>query len=355
MSAVGAGRRGAGRRLERADGGSGSTCRRAATGHDGKDMDARTNCRAARLSASTPTSARRTDAGDAQRLRRDALLAPRAGAARRQGRRLLRPVRLGDVVPGRRLRPHARRPARRRHEADRVAPAVHAGAEGARRGDRRPTASTCPSPSANNTDATRARSHLTPDRARRPDTARRQAATRSCRRARRGPSAAAVLRFRPTLIEGTASLRLEGTHGAVPRRHPRARSGWCRTASPSPARRATCWRSRRRTRSTLPTWLPGTLKVRVDVYPSTLADLQKGLEGLLARAARLLRAVLDGELSQRADPRLPARRRQGRPGAGEAHPRAARPRLPEADLVRVPGAGQATPARLRVSSRPPGF
>jgi hypothetical protein len=32
---------------------------------------------------------------------------------------------------------------------------------------------------------------------------------------------------------------------------------------------------------TLPTWMPGTLEVKVDVYPSTLADLQKGLEGLL--------------------------------------------------------------------------
>lgn len=32
---------------------------------------------------------------------------------------------------------------------------------------------------------------------------------------------------------------------------------------------------------TLPQWLPGTLEVRVDAYPSTLADLQKGLEGLL--------------------------------------------------------------------------
>ncbi len=30
-----------------------------------------------------------------------------------------------------------------------------------------------------------------------------------------------------------------------------------------------------------PTWVPGTLKCRVDVYPSTLADLQKGLDALL--------------------------------------------------------------------------
>src|SRR6202022_3069087 len=29
------------------------------------------------------------------------------------------------------------------------------------------------------------------------------------------------------------------------------------------------------------TWVPGTLKCRVQVYPSTLASLQKGLEGLL--------------------------------------------------------------------------
>ncbi|MFM7150927.1 MAG: alpha-2-macroglobulin family protein, partial [Gemmataceae bacterium] len=32
---------------------------------------------------------------------------------------------------------------------------------------------------------------------------------------------------------------------------------------------------------TLPQWLPGTLEAKVEVFPSTLADLQKGLEGLL--------------------------------------------------------------------------
>ena len=29
------------------------------------------------------------------------------------------------------------------------------------------------------------------------------------------------------------------------------------------------------------TWVPGTLKCQLDVFPSTLADLQKGLDGLL--------------------------------------------------------------------------
>ena len=43
-----------------------------------------------------------------------------------------------------------------------------------------------------------------------------------------------------------------------------------------------CWKSPRRAIVTLPeTWVKGTLKCQVQVYPSTLADLQKGLEALL--------------------------------------------------------------------------
>ena len=77
----------------------------------------------------------------------------------------------------------------------------------------------------------------------------------------------------------------------------------------------------------------------MDVYPSTLADLQKGLEGLLREPNGCFEQtstsnypnVLILDYLKRADqanPELEARR-----------PRPARPRLPEADLVRVPEAG----------------
>ena len=92
-----------------------------------------------------------------------------------------------------------------------------------------------------------------------------------------------LFRFQPSLPgrEGKASVSLEGTAGAftdkvertlrvVPEGFPVAgsHSDLLEGAASSDV--------------TLPeTWVPGTLKVKVQVYPSTLADLQKGLEGLL--------------------------------------------------------------------------
>jgi hypothetical protein len=90
-----------------------------------------------------------------------------------------------------------------------------------------------------------------------------------------------VFSFRPALVEGTARLGFEGgvapfldavdgKINVVPDGFPVARS------SSDLLERSATHRVR------LPEkWLAGTLAVRLDVYPSTLADLQKGLESLL--------------------------------------------------------------------------
>ena len=75
-------------------------------------------------SASTPTAT--TSPGRPPRLRRDDLLAPGARAARGEGRRLFDLCDAGDAFEVRRLRPHARRPARRSPPSDRLPAAVHA-------------------------------------------------------------------------------------------------------------------------------------------------------------------------------------------------------------------------------------
>ena len=61
------------------------------------------------------------------------------------------------------------------------------------------------------------------------------------------------------------------------------------------------------------TWIKGTLKLQAQVFPSTLADLQKGLEAPAPRAERLLRADLHQQLPQPADPRLPPESDQASP------------------------------------------
>ena len=57
----------------------------------------------------------------------------------------------------------------------------------------------------------------------------------------------------------------------------------CPTASPASARSATCSKAAAPAAAiTLPKdMVPGTLKVRLEVYPTSLADLVKGLDGLL--------------------------------------------------------------------------
>jgi hypothetical protein len=91
-----------------------------------------------------------------------------------------------------------------------------------------------------------------------------------------------VFSFRPTLQEGTAKLAVEGrttpfgldaireTVRVVPGGFP------VTVASSDLLEKSATHRIK-----LPPHWLPGTLHCFVDVYPSTLADLQKGLEALL--------------------------------------------------------------------------
>jgi hypothetical protein len=85
----------------------------------------------------------------------------------------------------------------------------------------------------------------------------------------------------PTITEGLADLRFDATAGAVTDQVARSvrvvPDGFSVLDSKSDLLEGTA-----RHDFVLPdTWLPGTLKYRVAAYPSTLADLQKGLEGLL--------------------------------------------------------------------------
>jgi hypothetical protein len=90
-----------------------------------------------------------------------------------------------------------------------------------------------------------------------------------------------VFSFRPTLVEGTAKVRFEGTCApftdAVEETFRVVPDGFPVAGSSSDLLERSATHKVR-----LPdAWVPGTLHVQVDVYPSTLADLQKGLESLL--------------------------------------------------------------------------
>ncbi len=89
-------------------------------------------------------------------------------------------------------------------------------------------------------------------------------------------------RFRPTVQEGEAALAFEGqtppfAPDAVRLGFRIAPEGFPILASHSDVLEGSATQA-----VVLPsTWVKGTLKCRVDVYPSTLADLQKGLDALL--------------------------------------------------------------------------
>src|SRR5207237_10903343 len=95
-------------------------------------------------------------------------------------------------------------------------------------------------------------------------------------------SARRVFSFQPTIAEGTAELRFVGKSDrfgddAVVRTVPVVPEGFPVVGTVSDVLEGVA-----RHQITLPeTWVPGTLKCQVSVYPSTLAELQKGLEGLL--------------------------------------------------------------------------
>jgi hypothetical protein len=90
-----------------------------------------------------------------------------------------------------------------------------------------------------------------------------------------------VFRFTPELIEGQAQLKIDGRTeffgDSVERSIRVVPDGFPVLGSKSDVLEKIA-----RHDLTLPeTWIKGTLQLQVQVYPSTLADLQKGLEGLL--------------------------------------------------------------------------
>jgi hypothetical protein len=89
-------------------------------------------------------------------------------------------------------------------------------------------------------------------------------------------------RFRPTVQEGDVELAVEGrTAGFAPDKV-REKFRIVPEGFPIVAARSDLLEGSASHAVTLPaTWVKGTLKCRVDVYPSTLADLQKGLDALL--------------------------------------------------------------------------
>ena len=90
-----------------------------------------------------------------------------------------------------------------------------------------------------------------------------------------------LYRFQPSLVEGEARLHLEGSAGTYTDSIQRT----CRVVPdgfPILGARSDLLERTATQEILLPsTWIKGSLKLRAQVYPSTLAELQKGLEGML--------------------------------------------------------------------------
>ncbi len=165
-----------------------------------------------------------------------------------------------------------------------------------------------------------------------------------------------LYRFQPTIQEGTATLHFTGKADGFPADSVRTTFRIVPEGFPMVASHSDVLEKSATHDVVLPdTWIKGTLKCQVQVYPSTLADLQKGLEALLARAVRLLRANLDEQLSEPAHPALPQGERSDQAGSREPRPRVARPRLSDTDFVRVYRTPPSTPRKATSGSaaRPP--
>ncbi len=91
-----------------------------------------------------------------------------------------------------------------------------------------------------------------------------------------------LFRFQPSIKEGEAALTFKGqTAGFAP---DRIQLGFrvVPEGFPMVGQQSDLLEQSALAKINLPeTWVPGTLKLQAHVYPSTLADLQKGLEGLL--------------------------------------------------------------------------
>jgi hypothetical protein len=91
-----------------------------------------------------------------------------------------------------------------------------------------------------------------------------------------------IFRFQPSIIEGPASVLFEGKTEPFAADKVRRNFTVVPEGFPVAGARSDMLEGVARNDIILPeTWVPGTLKLQVQVYPSTLASLQKGLESLL--------------------------------------------------------------------------
>src|SRR5262249_3112292 len=91
-----------------------------------------------------------------------------------------------------------------------------------------------------------------------------------------------VFRLQPNIVDGFAELQLEGRGGPLASDSIHRRINVVPDGFPVVAAKSDVLEKVAVHDVALPeSWIPGTLKLRVQVYPSTLAELQQGLEGLL--------------------------------------------------------------------------
>src|SRR5262249_44265308 len=91
-----------------------------------------------------------------------------------------------------------------------------------------------------------------------------------------------LYRLQPTIQEGTATLAFTGKTDAYPADSVRTTFRIVPEGFPVVGSHSDLLEKSPSADVVLPqTWIKGTLKCQVNVYPSTLADLQKGLESLL--------------------------------------------------------------------------
>jgi uncharacterized protein YfaS (alpha-2-macroglobulin family) len=90
-----------------------------------------------------------------------------------------------------------------------------------------------------------------------------------------------VFRFKPSILDGKAVVTLEGETKPFAADAIRRDFRVVRKVSDRPGQERPARKGRGRDVTLPQEWVKGTLKLRADVYPSTLADLQKGLEALL--------------------------------------------------------------------------
>ncbi len=143
-----------------------------------------------------------------------------------------------------------------------------------------------------------------------------------------------LYRFRPTVQEGTATLTFTGKADGFPADSVRTTFRIVPEGFPIVAAHSDVLEKSALTDVVLPQ--PGSRalsKCQVQVYPSTLADLQKGLEGLLREPGGCFEQTSTSNYPNLLILRLSQGERSGQAGSRTPRPRAARPRLSEADLV----------------------